>query len=214
MVTKLWLLQCLLFCAIRTSNFPADVTPTKSTTEVRMNESKSPNSNSQKSEDLFDDVPSIGESPPIELFNYPQEIGQFSASFRVEVEANGTKIFNFNISPNTTNCTFQMNFYVSETKVVGEKLHSANIKVYNPNNLLIDSFKYTSASKKQKLMKVKMDTVGKYKFVLKNKNDADVVIDLVLGFSECYYIKHKINKTDLTTFTNRFNWGFMKQSVC
>ena len=152
--------------------------------------------------------------PPPEEFNYPEEVSQLSAVFRVEVPANQSTTFNYQIKENTTNCSMLFEFYLSETKSPSELVHTANVKVYNPHNLLIDTFNYSSDSKRSKQHKLSLDTVGKYKFVLKNKNLVDVIVDLVFGLTECHYLKHKLHRNDFVTFSNRFNTGVIRQSVC
>ena len=152
--------------------------------------------------------------PPPEEFDYPDEVSQLSAVFRVEVPANSSTTFNYQIKENTTNCSMLLEFFISETKSPSELVHTANIKVYNPHNLLIDTFNYSSDSKRSKQHKLSLDTVGKYRFMLKNKNSVDVIVDLVFGLTDCHYLKHKLHRNDFVTFSNRFNTGVIRQSVC
>jgi hypothetical protein len=168
--------------------------------------------------DLPNRQPHPGNQPPKglpskEQFDFPEEISQVSAVFRFEMASNLTKTLYYHINENTTNCKMQLNFYISEVRNSGEGPHTASIKVYNPAGLLVDSFAYKSNAKKFRQHSLKLDSTGKYRFLVHNKNEEEVVMDLVLGLTNCYYLKHRLHKQDFVTFTNRFNMEAIRQTV-
>ena len=203
----------IFLCFIRAQTIP-DQLNINEAAEVKKSEKSILASEKPKNpNDVFKEVNTMGDLPDIQPFDYPKELDQFTALFRVEIETNGTKEFNYQIFENTTNCHLQFSFFVSDLKIPSNTTHRLSLKIFNPNGLLVESFSYSNESKKQKELKLKLDTVGKYHFVMKSKNDSDIVVDLVFGFSECYSTKTKLHKKDFVTFSNRFKMGAMKQTV-
>lgn len=147
-------------------------------------------------------------------FNYPEEINQMSAIFRLEVPGNDKKVFHYEITDKTTNCTMNIGFYISDLKEEPDKKStSIKLKIYDPKGQLIDSLRYKLNDKQEAMAVLKLGTPGRYKFVLANANPIDMVIDLTFGLTECHTIKHKIHQNDLIMFTNRFQAYAMKQTV-
>ena len=147
-------------------------------------------------------------------FNYPEEINQFSAIFRLEVAASDKKVFHYDITEKTTNCTISLGYFISSIKDKYDNTTlRASLKVYDPKGQLIESIRYKTTAKEQGLASLALNQPGKYKFILANSNALDIVVDLAFGLTECHSIKHKLHQEDLIMFTNRFQTYVMKQTV-
>jgi hypothetical protein len=148
-------------------------------------------------------------------FNYPEEINQLSAIFRLEVPASESKVFHYEITEATTNCTMNIGFYISVVKEVNqEQPLSIKMKIYDPRGQVVDSIHYKTNGKEQGMANLSLSMIGKYKFVLSNiENPTDMIVDLAFGLTACHSIKHKLHQNDLIMFTNRFQSYVMKQTV-
>jgi hypothetical protein len=147
-------------------------------------------------------------------FNYPEEINQMSAIFRIETPASDKKVFHYEITAKTANCTMNLGFYISDMKEVSESNSiGVKLRIHDPKGQQIDSLRYKLSDKQEAMAVLKLGTPGRYKFVLTNPNPIDMVIDLTFGLTECHVIKHKIHQNDMIMFTNRFQAYVMKQTV-
>ena len=147
-------------------------------------------------------------------FHYPEEISQMSAIFRLEVPGSDKKTFHYGITEQTTNCTMNIGFFISDMKQEPDKKSmSIKLKIYDPKGQLIDNLRYKLSDKQEAMAVLKLGTPGRYKFVLANTNAIDMIVDLTFGLTECHSIKHKLHQNDLIMFTNRFQAYNMKQTV-
>ena len=67
--------------------------------------------------------------------------------------------------------------------------------------------KWNTSLKEAKKDTLTLNTIGAYKFEIKNKNKGYIVLDLALALTNCHSLKHKLKKEDLIIFSNRFNEG-------
>ena len=65
-------------------------------------------------------------------FDYPEEINKLTAIFRIELQPNEIKNMHYHINKNTTKCTIDLSYYISEIDDKMKKGSSISIDFFNP----------------------------------------------------------------------------------
>lgn len=147
-------------------------------------------------------------------FDYPAEISQLTAVFRTEVPSAARRVFFYDITAATTNCTVEMGLFISEVLEASNTAKlSGTLRVTDPKGERVTKVGFNTAAKRQRTVTLHLNAVGKYRFELRNRETVAYVVDLVLGLTDCHSIPHKLHEQDLVVVANRFQAGLMTQTV-
>lgn len=139
----------------------------------------------------------------VKQFDYPKEVENMSAIFRIELEPASVKHMQYNISPSITNCTIEIEYYISEWGPTNPPSIPAAIRFYEPDGTMTENMEFDATVRSPLKDSLFLLKVGEYKFEIDNKSTTSIIVDLVLSLNKCHSLKHKMHKNDLTKLSDR-----------
>ena len=79
---------------------------------------------------------------PVENFDYPKQINNFTALFRLELQPKTNKVFHYKIKEDTQKCVINLAYYISESTAPYDDVKlKASISLYSPENQVVNTIK-------------------------------------------------------------------------
>ena len=136
-------------------------------------------------------------------FEYPEEVDNISAIFRIELEPNSRKKMYYTITPKTTDCTIDLEYYISEWGPSNPSEITATINFIDSKGRSVQDFNFDSKTRTPIKSTLTLDKVGEYGCDVANNSSTGVIVDLIFGMNKCHTLKHKMHKDDIEKFKER-----------
>ena len=136
-------------------------------------------------------------------FDYPEEIDQFSAIYRLEIEPLKTKKMQHRVDRTSTSCVVDLNYYISEWKSNDPRGVHVAIQLFDPNGKLVEDLKTNTKVKEPLTKTFDFNQIGEYVFEITNKSRTVLVLDMAMSLKRCHTIKHKLHKEDIIALATR-----------